>query len=77
MLRKLDKKFKSSITEKHEYNIFLSFEGTFKNKEQICEHKYTKKKLLPKVIQRYAYLKLLKLYQLCHILKIPLVIYHF
>ena len=28
---------------KHEYNKFVSFEGNFKNKEQIREHKYTKK----------------------------------
>ena len=43
---------------KHEYNSFLSFEGTFKIKECICEHKYTKMKLLPKVTQRYVFSKI-------------------
>ena len=43
---------------KHEYNRFLSFEGTLKNKKYICEHKYTKSDTFTKVTQKYVFSKI-------------------
>ena len=42
-----------------------------------CEHKYRKNETFTKIYPKACIFKLLKLYQLCHIFKILLVIYYF
>ena len=52
---------------------FYLLTDNFRNEEYLYEHKYTKNETFTKGYPKVC----LKLYQLCHILKIPFVIEHF